>query len=231
MLGPSQTDECRSELINLCEEMLLERRLILLSNRGPVEHQLSSDNRVQARRGTGGVVTALSALTRFVDFTWVASAMGEGDHRVAEASEGTSVKSPIPYQKLSLRYVVTPRRVYHKYYNVFCNPLLWFLQHYMWSSPYTPNVDAVVHDAWENGYVTVNKASADAVVAEAQSHDKPPYVIDSRLPPLSNPSVYPPGSPRGDNQPLYSHTLAQSGLLAAAPQLYTDQHLPCSVPE
>ena len=89
MLGPSQTDERRSELINLCEEMLLERRLILVSNRGPVEHQVNSDNHVQARRGTGGVVTALSALTRFVDFTWVASAMGEGDRKVAEASEGT----------------------------------------------------------------------------------------------------------------------------------------------
>ena len=176
-MGPSQTDERRSELINLCEEMLLERRLILVSNRGPEEHQVNSDNHVQARRGTGGVVTALSALTRFVDFTWVASAMGEGDRKVAEASEGTSIKSPIPYQKLSLRYVVTPRRAYHKYYNVFCNPLLWFLQHYMWSSPYTPNVDAVVHDAWENGYVTVNKAFADAVVAEAQSHDQPPYVM------------------------------------------------------
>ena len=157
--------------------MLGNRRLILLSNRGPVEHQLTADDQLQARRGTGGAVTALNSLVRSVDFTWVASAMGEGDRKVAEAAEGSSIKSPIPGQRLSLRYVVTPRRVYHKYYNVFCNPLLWFLQHYMWSSPYTPNIDAAVHDAWENGYTAVNKAFAEAVIAEAQGQDEPPYVM------------------------------------------------------
>ncbi|MCH7745301.1 MAG: trehalose-6-phosphate synthase [Chloroflexi bacterium] len=177
MVAPSQRDREKAELIRLCEEMLGNRRLILLSNRGPVEHQLTADDQLQARRGTGGAVTALSSLVRSVDFTWVASAMGEGDRKVAEAAEGSSIKSPIPGQRLSLRYVVTPRRVYHKYYNVFCNPLLWFLQHYMWSSPYTPNIDAAVHDAWENGYTTVNKAFAEAVITEAQGQDEPPYVM------------------------------------------------------
>jgi len=67
--------------------------------------------------------------------------------------------------------------VYHKYYNTFCNPLLWFLQHYMWSASYTPSVDSAVHDAWENGYVAVNRAFADAVVAEAAGRDEPVCVL------------------------------------------------------
>ena len=76
-----------------------------------------------------------------------------------------------------MRYVVTPRRVYHKFYNIFCNPLLWFLQHYMWSSPYNPNVDDSVYDAWETGYIPVNRAFAEAVVDEAKHSASPPYVM------------------------------------------------------
>ncbi|MCH8826183.1 MAG: trehalose-6-phosphate synthase [Chloroflexi bacterium] len=171
------SDPRKEELVQLCEQLVQERRLIIVSNRGPVEHQLAANGQMHGRRGTGGIVTSLNTLTYNIDFTWVASAMGEGDRAVTEASEGASIKSPIPGQRLSLRYVVTPRRVYHKYYNVFCNPLLWFLQHYMWSSPYTPNVDGAVHDAWENGYVAVNKAFADCVIAEAQDSESAPYVV------------------------------------------------------
>lgn len=177
MVLPQQTDPRKAELVDLCDSLVQRRPLILLSNRGPVEHQVAANGQIHARRGTGGVVTALNSLTQNTEFTWVASAMGEGDRKVAEISEGSSIRSPIPGQHLNLRYVVTPRRVYHKYYNVFCNPLLWFLQHYMWSSPYTPNVDSAVHDAWENGYVAVNKAFAEAVIAEARSNEKPPNVI------------------------------------------------------
>ena len=172
------TDKARSaEFLTLCAEMLEQRRLIVVSNRGPVEHHVTSEGQLQARRGSGGLVAALSSLTRNVDFTWVASAMGEGDRRALESSEGASFPSSIPGHRFSLRYVTTPRRVYHKYYNVLCNPLLWFLQHYMWNASYTPNVDHAVHDAWENGYVAVNRAFADAVIAEAAGSSEQPYVM------------------------------------------------------
>ena len=166
-----------ARFVELCGEMLADRRLILASNRGPVEYHLSTEGQLQARRGSGGVVTALSTLTNYVDFTWVASSMGEGDRRIAQQAEGGRIKSPFPSQRLYLRYVVNPRRVYHKFYNIFCNPFLWFLQHYMWSSPYTPNVDAAVYDAWNTGYIPVNQAFADAIVEEAQYSGSPPYVM------------------------------------------------------
>jgi trehalose 6-phosphate synthase len=47
----------------------------------------------------------------------------------------------------------------------------------MWNSPYTPNIDARVYDAWENGYVAVNKGFADAVIVEAQQSRRPPLVM------------------------------------------------------
>lgn len=170
MTAPSMAEGRDGYLWGLVDEVLARRRLILASNRGPVEHHIGPDGQLQARRGSGAVVTALNSLTTYRDFSWVASAMGDGDRRAAEAHEGGVIRSPVPGHRVSVRYVVTPRRVYHKYYNVLCNPLLWFLQHYMWSSSYTPNVDALVHDAWENGYVTVNRAFAQAIVEEARAN-------------------------------------------------------------
>ena len=166
-----------NELTELCEAVFSQRPLILVSNRGPVEHQMSGDGWPEARRGSGSVVTAFNSLAQKFEFTWVASAMGEGDRVVSENGQGPHIKSPLPGHEINLRYVVTPRRVYHKYYNILCNPLLWFLQHYMWNPPYNPNVDAAVHDAWESGYIPVNQAFANAVISEAQALEQAPIVI------------------------------------------------------
>jgi len=167
----------RDSLWALTDELLSDHRLILVSNRGPMEYHAQHDGTLMPRRGSGGVVTALSGLTNHVDFTWIASAMGEGDRRIVEEHGGKSVRSPLPGQQVSVRFVPTPRRAYHKYYNVICNPLLWFLQHYMWSSPYTPRVDAAVYDAWENGYVLVNQEFTDAVLDEAAQSTLQPLVM------------------------------------------------------
>ena len=177
MQGTPEAGNNRNALWALADELLKDKRLILASNRGPMEHHVAPNGDLQPRRGSGGVVTALSGLTRYVDFTWIASAMGEGDRRAAEASGGKAVPSRLPGQKVAVRFVTTPRRAYHKYYNVICNPLLWFIQHYMWSSPYTPRVDAVVYDAWENGYVYVNRQFANAIVEEAAESSLRPLVM------------------------------------------------------
>ena len=166
-----------ADLERICDTLLSQRSLILASNRGPVEHYVAPDGRAEARRGSGGIVTALNSLAQTAQFNWIASAMGEGDRLIAGSSQGSTYRSPLPGHKIDLRYVVTPRRVYHKYYNVLCNPLLWFLQHYMWNPPYNPNVDASVHDAWQGGYVPVNQAFARAVVDQARSSEMPPVVI------------------------------------------------------
>ena len=175
MLPPSRSPQA-TYLYDLCQELLAERRLILVSNRGPVDYRAGKDGNLVLNRGSGGVVTALSAISKYVELTWIASAMGEGDRRVASEQDGR-FHVELPGQKLYLRFVVSPRNVYHKYYNLFCNPLLWFLQHYMWNSPYTPNVDSKVYDAWENGYVAVNRSFAEAAVAEAARNKTPPFVM------------------------------------------------------
>ncbi len=173
---PQKPGHASDQLVDLYQELLAERRLILVSNRGPVEYRVAPNGELQLNRGTGGVVTALRGISKHVEVTWIASTMGEGD-RLAASGQSGRFQVALPGQRLYLRFVTSPRNVYHKYYNLFCNPLLWFLQHYMWNSPYTPNVDAKVYDAWNNGYVAVNRAFAQAVIDEA-SHDRtPPFVM------------------------------------------------------
>ena len=183
-------NEQRTKLVEVCRALLGDKRLIVAGNRGPVEYVLTSTGEVSAQRGHGGLVAGLGAISQFCRLTWVASAMGEADRKAASTAGGEVIPSPLPGQNIDVRFVVCPRNTYHKYYNVFSNPLLWFLQHYMWNSPYTPNIDATTYDAWENGYVAVNQGFADAIVAEmarpgnshvAMLHDYRLYLVGKMI--------------------------------------------------
>ena len=156
MQSPVPPDPHKDELLALCNNLLSQRHLIVGNNRGPLEFHLTPSGQLQPRRGSGAVVTALNSLTQAFEFTWVANTMGEGDRRALEQAGGKHIASPLPNQQVSIRYVVTPRRVYHKFYNILCNPLLWFLQHSLWSTPCTPNIDSAGYDAWTTGYTPVN---------------------------------------------------------------------------
>jgi trehalose 6-phosphate synthase len=162
-------------LQRLLTEMLEKRHLIIASNRGPIEYNLQPDGTLTSSRGSGGMVTALMAASSFVPATWVASAMTEGDRVAAERAEGKLLQ--VPDHQLAVRFVTVPPAVYQRHYYVFCNPLLWFIQHFMWNTPRTPNIGRAVYEAWETGYIAVNEAIAEAVVNEARSQDKPSYVL------------------------------------------------------
>jgi len=166
-----------SRLEDLFRQELAARRLILASNRGPIEYHIDDEGELQARRGSGGIVTALSSLRRYVELDWVASAMGRGDREMAHRAEGRRFPAPLGNENLYLRFLVFSRNTYHKYYSIISNPLLWFLQHYMWNTPTMPNIDVVTYDAWENGYVPVNQTFAKAIVDEVQASDVPPIII------------------------------------------------------
>lgn len=162
-------------LQDLCREMLSHRRLIIASNRGPLEYRIEADGSLSAYRGSGGMVTALTAAARFVPATWVASAMTDGDRRAAEESGGELLK--VPDHEIYVRFVSVPQPIYQRHYYVFCNPLLWFVQHFMWNTPRTPNIGRAVYEAWEHGYIPVNQAIAQAVIEEAKKDQAAPYVL------------------------------------------------------
>jgi trehalose 6-phosphate synthase len=141
-------------------------KLIVVSNRGPVTYARDAQGERVARRGGGGLVTALRSLVTHHDVTWVASAMSSEDRSVAEESGGAFDELARDGSSYRLRFVAHDSQAYDWYYNVVSNPTLWFLHHYLWDLAEHPNLDHGLHHAWENGYVVVNRAFADAVVEE-----------------------------------------------------------------
>jgi trehalose 6-phosphate synthase len=149
--------------------MSLRRKLIVVSNRGPTTFGRDDDGARVARRGGGGLVTALRSLVSLHDVTWIASAISEEDRAVAEEA-GDDAFDEIawdgaPYR---LRLVQHDPQAYDWHYNVVSNPTLWFLQHYLWALAQAPNVNKGLHQAWDGGYVAVNRGFADAVLAELE---------------------------------------------------------------
>ncbi len=154
-------------------------RLILATNRGPVEYYMSQDNELKSRRGPGGVVTALVGAAQGMDVTWVAMAMTEGDRlasKAAQQHEGV-MKSPLRDQNMLLRYVSIPRAAYRKHYEEISNQLLWFIQHYLYDPTEDGQGTQKIQDAWSNGYYVANRAIADAVNAEIERGTGTPVVM------------------------------------------------------
>ncbi|MBI2886260.1 MAG: trehalose-6-phosphate synthase [Chloroflexi bacterium] len=157
--------------------VLAGHRLALVSNRGPVEFALVGKDQLEARRGSGGVVSALAAMAQGSTITWFACPMTNGDRLAASrpseerAVPGTERKSP------DFRFVDVTQEAYDRYYNVFANPLLWFLQHYMWGIAAAPNINAAIYDAWENGYTVVNRAFAETIANELAEETTRPVIL------------------------------------------------------
>jgi trehalose 6-phosphate synthase len=168
--------DATTQLGSAAAALLGGRRLIIATNRGPVTFAAGSDGTLRARRGSGGLVTALGQLGRHVPLTWVASAMSEGDRR-ASGDPALLRRAAGGDDAVRLRFASVERSVYERAYNVIANPLLWFLQHQMWNLPERPVIDASVMRAWDRGYVPLNEAFAKAVLAEARADKRPRIML------------------------------------------------------
>ena len=138
------------------------RKLIVVSNRGPLAFARDAAGKRVTRRGAGGLVTALAPLVSHHDVTWIASALSDEDRAVA--AEGAVEETARDGSSYRLRLVAHRPSSYDLYYNVVANPALWFVQHGLWGRKQNPDHD--LGCAWEEGYVAVNRAFADAVLEE-----------------------------------------------------------------
>jgi trehalose 6-phosphate synthase len=145
------------------------RKLIVVSNRGPVSFSRDIAGERVARRGGGGLVTALRSLVTHHDVTWIASAMSDEDRLLAVEAGGEAIEETSqdgsPYR---LRFVPHDPNAYDWFYNVVANPVLWFVQHYLWGLAHSPDVDHGLHHAWNEGYVAINRGFAEAVLSELE---------------------------------------------------------------
>lgn len=167
-----EIDRYRADCEKLQAELLAERKLIIVANRAPVTFHYDENGQRTFQRSGGGLVTALTGLAQHVDATWVAAADTQAD--VDFDSGDVNLDSG---EQLHVKFIRPNADAYDKYYSVIANPLLWFLQHNMWDGVRTPNINRDTWDAWEDGYVAVNRQFAEAVAEELPPKGKPALIM------------------------------------------------------
>jgi trehalose 6-phosphate synthase len=148
--------------------------LVLVSNRGPVTYQEDGS----MKRGTGGLVTALTGLASHRDAIWIASAMTDQDVDVAREHGGRPFEVEAPEGgSFRIRFVESDAEAYDRFYNIIANPMLWFIQHYLWDLSNAPDIRTHEVVAFEDGYQTVNADLASAVVEEIEGQEEPVVMV------------------------------------------------------
>ena len=147
--------------------------IVIASNRGPFTFTEQADSTFSIKRGAGGLVTALSALAQNHDVLWVAAALTPDDHHWAR-QQGATVQT---VEDMKLRLIQPAAASYEQYYNTISNPLLWFIQHQLWDTPRNPVITQDTWDAWENGYLAINRQFADTIADTVEGSDRPVIVF------------------------------------------------------
>jgi trehalose 6-phosphate synthase len=148
--------------------------LVLVSNRGPVT--FGPDGEI--RRGTGGLVTALTGLASHREVTWVASAMTDEDVAAAERNEGRPFVVNAPDGgEYRVKLVASDPLAYDRFYNIIANPMLWFIQHYLWDLSNAPDIRRNETEAFEFGYNAVNEDLTRAVLEEIEEIEDPIVMV------------------------------------------------------
>jgi trehalose 6-phosphate synthase len=142
---------------------------VLVSHRGPVEYRVDDDGRRYAARGGGGLVTALSGLAADrPDVVWVAAAIGDEDRAMATEHNGQAFPAERDGASFQVRLVENDPEAHHRFYAIVANPILWFIQHYLWDLSNAPDIGNHEKDAFTHGYAAVNERFADAVADEVE---------------------------------------------------------------
>jgi trehalose 6-phosphate synthase len=76
-----------------------------------------------------------------------------------------------------VRLVASDPEAYDRFYNIFANPMLWFIQHYLWDLSNAPDIRRNEIEAFEYGYNVVNEDLAHAVVQEIDGQDEPVVMV------------------------------------------------------
>src|SRR3954454_10570206 len=153
-----------------------EHPLTIVSNRGPAEFGRDDRGERMVHRGGGGLVTALSGLVSHRKALWVASAMTEEDVAVASENDGP-VSIELDGISYDVKMVASNPSAYDRFYNVIANPILWFIQHYLWDLSNAPDIRQDEVDAWEEGYKVVNDDIAAAVLQSIEGQQDPVVML------------------------------------------------------
>jgi trehalose 6-phosphate synthase len=76
-----------------------------------------------------------------------------------------------------VRFVESDEEAYDRFYNIIANPMLWFIQHYLWDQSNAPDIRRHEVEAFEFGYNVVNEDLAAAVLEEIDGLDEPVVMV------------------------------------------------------
>ncbi len=151
-----------------------QRPLTIVSNRGPAEYSRDPQSGERAlQRGGGGLVTALTGVATHRKTLWVASAMTDEDIVVAEETGGKPVEIELEGATYDVCLVASEPGAYDRFYNTIANPILWFIQHYLWDLSNAPDIRLAEYEAWDHGYKVVNADIAAAVLDQVADQERP----------------------------------------------------------
>ena len=138
---------------------MTQRRVVIVSNRGPLSFRVTDEGELAATRGAGGLVSGLAPLVAGTDATWIAAAITDGDRRAAE-------RGTIEAEGFRVRTLAVDPATYRMAYDVVCNATLWFLHHGLFELARRPRFDTRFRVAWD-AYREVNRAFAEVVADDA----------------------------------------------------------------
>jgi trehalose 6-phosphate synthase len=151
--------------------------LVLLSNRGPATFERDAAGVLVPHRGGGGLVTALTGLLRQREALWIASAMSDGDVEISLQHGGRGFEVDLDGTSYHIRFVASDPGAYDHFYNAIANPLLWFIQHYLWDLSNVPDIRREEREAWQKGYKQVNEDLAHAALEEIEDATDPVVML------------------------------------------------------
>jgi trehalose 6-phosphate synthase len=146
----------KENLQTLIKDNMSDYVFVVVSSRQPYVHVFKK-GKIEWRRGTGGVVTAIDPIMRACNGTWVAYGNGDADSKVTDASG--KVRVPPHNPSYTLKRVWLTKEEEDGFYYGYSNHALWPLCHLAFQRPVFKFTD------W-NYYCRVNRKFAEKVIEE-----------------------------------------------------------------
>ncbi len=123
--------------------------VLVASNRGPLSYLADERGRLTARRGGGGMISALEGHRQPV--TWVCAALTDGDRAAVRASRDGRLPSPPDTSgggEQIVRMLELDRVIFDRAYNAVANRTLWFISHLLFDTASAPTFGRVWAGDW-----------------------------------------------------------------------------------
>src|SRR4051794_41629974 len=92
--------------------------------------------------------------------------MTEVDAEASKERGGKSFECDVEGTEYRVRMVESDPEAYDWFYNVIANPMLWFIQHYLWDLSNAPDIRQNEVEAYEQATAVVNQDLPDGGGAE-----------------------------------------------------------------